>query len=638
MLNAILLIITFMIILSFALLFYVILKVTPEEAFASSMMSIMLLIYIAGLVGNTRIAVYIVYAMAAIGVISFIIFPKHNANGLRRQFFSPAIVMLFLVMCVGIVAFKGFIICGWDELYQWGKAANFMVEYDKLPKGVDFSGEAGLLSSTTFFHYFIERIPSWVNGSITESNYYVSNLLLWFAALILPFSGCRWKQWKQVALYGTFHFILTAMIYVQPYYNIYTDQATAYWSGSLIAWFLLKKHNRKNIYIIPLVLINVGFMKSMEGPLFAVIAMASIIILHITWRKESGLKVVPGNWRRRLLSKRGVAVVAAIISPFILVVIWSVISGQHGLLRFHSLQTIPGEENRAILTLKAMIGWIFKPVNLKYDSLYLSYGMFIILTITMVYAIYPLVIGSKYLLRFQKLMKVYILGFLGYFLIMYIAYMSVFGYTDSTRAWSLNRYYSDYMMLGIVPLTIPLFINLEKTPKQWITALKRSMVLISICLIIYGSGDYFLGKLAHVYAVDVTRYARVEELDQYCEKVKKLTGEEGKIYFINQKRSGLYTLTADYNMGNQLSRGGMCFKFREDTGTAILGLTDYPVETLPNVLAEQNYEYLWVYSTNTYFTDSMKELFNVSKVKNGCFYKVLHGENGVVLEYLGRIK
>ena len=100
MLNAILLIITFMIILSFALLFYVILKVTPEEAFASSMMSIMLLIYIAGLVGNTRIAVYIVYAMAAIGVISFIIFPKHNANGLRRQFFSPAIVMLFLVMCV----------------------------------------------------------------------------------------------------------------------------------------------------------------------------------------------------------------------------------------------------------------------------------------------------------------------------------------------------------------------------------------------------------------------------------------------------------------------------------------------------------------------------------------------------------
>ena len=638
MLNAILLIITFLIILSFALLFYSFLRVTPEEALASSIMSIMLLIYIAGLFGNTKIAIYIVYALAIIGVISFILFPDHNEKGLRRRFFSPAIAMLFLVMCVGIVAFKGFIICGWDELYQWGKAANYMMEYDKLPKGVDFSGEAALLSSTTFFHYFFAKLPALIMGKITESNYYVSNLVLWFSALTLPFSGCKWKQWKQVALYGVFHFILAVMIYVQPYYNIYTDQATAYWSGALITWFLLNKYNRKNIYLIPLTLINVGFMKSMEGPLFAVIAMASIIILYFIRRKESGLRVVPDNWKRRVLSKRGVAVITAILSPFILVVIWSAVSGQHGLLRFHSIASVAGEEDRAILTLKAMIGWIFKPVNLKYDSLYISYGMFFILTIAMVYAVYPLVIASKDLSRFQKLMKIYLLGFFGFFIIMYITYMSVFGYTDSTRAWSLNRYYSDYMMLGIVPLTIPLFINLEKTPKMWISAFKKGIVLVAVCLVIYGSADYFLGKLAHVYAVDVTRYARVEELDKYCEKVKELTGEEGKIYFINQKRSGLYTLTADYNMGDQLSRGGMCYKFRADTSNVILGLTDYPVETLPNVLDEQGYEYLWIYSTNTYFTNNMKELFNVSKVKNGCFYKVLHGDNGVVLEYLGRIK
>lgn len=638
MLNAILLILTFVIILGFALLFYTFLDVTPEEGVASSMMTIMLLIYITGLLGNTRIAMYIVYALVVVGLVCYVALPGGRKRHSLKQFFSPAVVMSFLVMCVGMVLFSGFIVCGWDELYQWGKAANFMLDYDKLPQGTDFSGEVGLLSSTTFFHYFMGRIPAWVKGDIVESNYYVSNLLLWFSALMLPFSGCTWKRWKQVALFGAFHFILTVMIYVQPYYNIYTDQPTAYWSGVLIAWFMLKKHNRKNIYIIPLILINVGFMKSMEGPLFAIIALISIVMLYLMERKEKGLRVIPDNWKRKVFSKKGLAVMALVISPFVLVGIWSAISGQQGFLRFHSLEAAPGEENRAVLTFKAMIGWIFKPVNLQYDRLYLSYGTFIILTITIVYVVYPLVIGKNDINRFKNIMKIYIWGFAGYFLVMYATYMSVFEYAYSIKAVSLNRYYSDYMMLGIVPLTIPLFVNMEEVPKLWITSLKKGIILVSMCLVVYGSSDYLLGKLAHVYAVDVTRYARVEELAGGCEKVKQLTGGEGKIYFVNQKRSGLYTLVADYNMDDQVTRWGMCYKFRADTTNPVLGLTEYSVESLPNVLDEQGYEYLWIYTTNDYFTENMKEMFNVTKVKNGYFYKVLHGENGIVLEYLGKIK
>lgn len=82
----------------------------------------------------------------------------------------------------------------------------------------------------------------------------------------------------------------------------------------------------------------------------------------------------------------------------------------------------------------------------------------------------------------------------------------------------------------------------------------------------------------------------------------------------------------------------MCYKFRKNTREPILGLTEYPIETLPSVLAEQGYEYLWVYSTNDYFNQSMKMLFNVNQVKDGKFYKVMKTTDGVSLEYMGRIK
>lgn len=637
MLNAVLVIITIMVIMGLAMLFHTCIKVTPEESVASSIMTIMLFIYITGMMGNTKIALYIIYTLAACGVILSIAGVIRKKEYSVITFFSPAVIMAIMVACIGIIAFRGFMISNWDELYQWGKAADFMMEYDTLPQGENFAGQAELLSSTTLFHYFIARLSSLIMGVRTESNYYVSNLFLWFSAVILPLSGCKWKEWRRVAAYGLFHFMLTALIFVQPYYNIYTDQATSYWAGGLIAWMLLRKYNKRNMYIIPIILLNVGLMKSMVGPLFAVIVILSACTLYILSRKEQNMSILPSDLKKRVLSTKGILIVLGIISPFLLVGVWSVLSGKNGFWRFHSLEAAAGEEDRVVLTLKSMIGWIFKSVNLKDDHLFLSYGSFIIITVGLVYIIYPLIMSKKDLLYFQGLMKVYIVGFALFFMIMFATYISVFGYTDSVRAMSLNRYYSDYMMLGVVPLTLPLFQS-EDSEGKWTQGLKKGLILLSLLCIIYGSSDYFLSRLSHVYAIDTTKYARREELAGYCEKVKKLTGEKGKIYFVNQKRSGLYTLVADYDMGEQVSRGGMCYKFRKNTDNVILGLTDYPIETLPQVLINEGYEYLWIYSTNTYFNDSMKEIFGKKKMKNGYFYKVIPEEDGVRLEYLDTIK
>lgn len=638
MLNIALIGITLLTLVGLSLLFHVLIKVTPEESWASAIMTILVLIYILGLLGNTGYALAAAAILAAAGYILSVAAFIRKSDYSFCTFFSPGIVMMFGITVVGVLAFKGMHICNWDELYQWGKAANYMVEFDRLPGGEGFSGESVLLSSTTFFHYFMSKLSYVVTGSITESNYYVSNLLLWFSALILPFSGDGWKEWKRVWGFGIFHFLLSAMLFVQPYYNIYTDQATAYWTGGLIVWLCLEKCSRRNLHLIPLVLLNVGLMKSMVGPMFAVIAVMVMIILYCVSRIEKKERILPKNWKQSLFSKKGLAGLCAVLSPVILIGIWSLVTGQNGLFRFHAAQAAPGEENRAALTLKSMISWIFKPVNLKEEHLYLSYGIFILITVGIVYLVYPMILDKKESRRYNSIMYAYILGFAGYFFVMYFAYMKVFGYVDSIRAMSLNRYYSDYMMLGVVPLTVPLFRTSLSESKNHVAGIKKGIIFVSVLCIVYGSSGYLLQNLVHAYAMDTGNYAEREKMVKYTEKIKDITDESGKIYFINQKKSGLFTLAADYELGEQLSRGGMCFKFRKDTGEPILGLTEYPIETLPDVLIEQGYEYLWVYSTNTYFNENMEDLFGIRKVKNGNFYRILNSTGGVTLEYMQRIK
>ncbi len=638
MLNIFCIGVAILIILGVALLYHVWIKVTPEEGWASAIMTILVLIYIAGLIGDTRYGLYVIYIGAVIGALAGIVALFRKQEHSLKTVFTPGILMMFGITAVGAVAFKGMHICNWDELYQWGKAANYMMEYNQFPNSSAFSGEAILLSNTTFFHYFISKISAAAIGEITESNYYVSNLLLWFSALILPFSGAGWKDWKRVWGFGFFHFMLTAVIFVQPYYNIYTDQAAAYWTGGLIAWFLFEKCNRRNAYILPLVLLNVGMMKNMVGPLFAIVAIIAVVIVSYSRHRERGNKIISRNWGKIIFSKKGLFGISVVLSPVVFIGIWSLVINKNGLFRFNAGVNATESKDRLLLTIKAMIKWILRSVTLHEDRLYLSYGAFILITIGLVCIIYPLVMDRTEFTHYKRLMYIYIAGFAGYFLIMLFAYMTVFGYEDSIRAMSLNRYYSDYMMLGSVPLTVPLFCHSDMDIKPYVNILKKGFVLVSLLCILYSSSDYLLENLIHAYAMDTSVYSKREKLIGYTDKIKDITGEKGKIYFVDQKHTGIYTLVADYEMGDQLSRTGMCFHFRKDAKEAILGMTDYPIDNLPAVLATQGYEYLWVYNTDDYFNDSMEVLFGLEEIKAGNFYKVVTADNSVKLEFMERIK
>lgn len=636
MVNVLCVGITLMILLGVALFFHVLIKVTPEEGWTSTIMAILTLVYITGLFGNTMPALAIMCVLGIIGIALGIVNQIKHKECRITTFVTPAIVMIVCMAGFAVVAFHGFRVCNWDELFQWGKAANYMVEQDILPNGDAFSGSSLLLSNTTFFHYIMAKLYYVISGEIAESDYYVSNLLLWFSAVILPLSGCGWKEWKRVWGFGLFHFMLTAIIFVQPYYNIYTDQATAYWAGALTAWLVLKKYYKNNIYLVPLILLNVGMMKSMVGPLFACIVMLAILVLYITNCKEENKPIIPKEWKRVVFSKKGIFGIATVSAPIIFVVIWSLVIGKNGLFRGHFYSI---DKQRFVLTVKAMIQKLFVAVNMKNDGLELSYLLFFIIVAGLLYFIYPIIIKKPLLPAYTNLICVYLAGFAGYFAVMLFAYLFVFGYTDSVRAMSLERYFSDYMMLGVIPVTIPLFVRIEPDKNlKFINMLKKGTITTFFICIVAGSSSYILPNLFHLYAVDTDLYKERERFIKYTNKVKDITEGEGKIYFINQSSTGLYTLVADYEMGEQLSREGMCFNFRKNTKETIIGLTDHKISDWPDILVDEEYKYVWIYTKNDYLEEEMKKLFGISKVKAGDFFKISQTNNKVVLEYMGNVQ
>ena len=82
------------------------------------------------------------------------------------------------------------------------------------PCGEGFTGQEVTLSFCTMFQYI------WVGiGKFVESNGFIGNFLLTFIPIMLPFSGCKWKQWKEVFVYSIIVFLAFNLL---SYVNYYT--------------------------------------------------------------------------------------------------------------------------------------------------------------------------------------------------------------------------------------------------------------------------------------------------------------------------------------------------------------------------------------------------------------------------------
>lgn len=631
--NVLFLFIQFILLLFLGMFWYKLLKWSPEESICMAILSVMTAILVGGYIGYAQIALVFLNGLAVIGIILFLggkhikILNVSEQKGLA--FFSPGIIMIILVFFYGVVAFWGLEISNWDELHQWGKSVVFMLNRNALPMGDNFDGESILLSSTTLFHYYICKLPKVFTHSITESNMYVSNLILWFSAIMLPLSDLEWKEWKRCLCYAVTIFLSMNVLFVQAYYNIYCDQPVTMWAGSLIAWIVFCKKKKYHPLFILLAILHISYMKNMMGPLFSVIILVVLLMqywLTIQVDATDKLKTLV-----KTLSLHKVFYgVCCCVAVFFVTIIWSIHINENALIRAAS--TDKGKADRFNLTIISGLSKWFQPVNLNKEFPVITFFIFFILTVCIGYVILKKYIPKAKEKIYQKLLLLYIIGFFGYFAIMIYSYMTTFSYADSIVTGSFHRYMSDYILLGIIPITMPIYLGFT-------SANGKINVLALILLVFFslGTTNGFPTKSFGCLGKQEDNYIERIKFNSYKKKIKKLVDTDEKIYMINQDTDGYFTVVADYELGLQLDRTGMCYYFTEETEDEIAGLSSVDIHVLPQILL-RDYGYLWIYKTDGYFDSVAFDVLRIKKPKKGDFYKVINENGRLRLEYLGKVQ
>lgn len=630
--NCLFLVIQLILFLSLGMFWYKLLKWSPEESVCMAVMCIITVVLIGGYFGYAQVALILINCLSILGLLLFVGGKHIKVLGISEQkgmtFFSPGIILIILIFFYGVVSFWGLEICNWDELHQWAKAVVFMLNNNGLPQGSNFDGESVLLSSTTMFHYYFCKLTKIATHNIEESNMYVSNLILWFSAIMLPLSNLGWKDWKNYFCYAITIFLSMNILFVQPYYNIYCDQPVTMWAGALIAWIVFCEKKKYHSIFIVLAIMNISFMKNMMGPLFSIIILVVLFLRYLFMFDSKGKDKIKAVLKGLTIQKVIYGIICC-ISVFLVTVLWSIHINENALVRAASTQK--GGEDRFKLTMISGLSKWFQSVNLNTTFPAVTFFVFLIFTIVIGYIVIDKYITEQKEKIYKSLIILYVIGFFGYFAIMIYSYMTTFSYADSIVTGSFNRYLSDYILLGLIPVILPVYLNS--------TSQKGKVNIMAIALLLFfaaGTTKDFASKSLGWLQKQEDTYLVRQAFNSYKEKINKYMDSDEKIYMINQSEDGYYTVVADYEFGLQLKRGGMCYYFTEKEKD-IVGLSQVNIHVLPEILFN-DYGYLWIYKTDDYFDDKVFDILRIKPPTDGDFYKVIKENGRLRLKYLGNVQ
>lgn len=626
MLNALLMILCFAVLTGIAMLVYSLTKMTGVESMGCSVAAIIVLQFAAALAGNPAAGTYLLYVIALLGILLFIV-PKWQKRD-KIAFFSPGYAVMALGFTYALVAFQGVFLHNWDEFIQWGYAVRYMYETNLLPVSGAFNGLQP--AGTTLFHYFFVR-----TAGFSDSNLYVSGFMLVWTGMSLALSKLTWIDWKKALVYSAVMFLGLYALYVYPYMSIYVDMPVAAWAGGICAlWYL--SDNKKQI--IPLILGSlfiIPLFKWAVGPLFAVIMIIFIIVMSITQPKQK--EITGGNGFAAFFKKKGNWIYILIpVAGFAALLLWSafipkgetVIPGikNDSFSQLFNLSTYKASE-----TLKAGIEKLFY-TNIGRSNLKMSFFVFMsAMLISTLLISFFMQKGRK---QYRWMTAFYMAGAVTYFFLLILIYINTFADTESTRAASINRYFSIYAVFGFVFLLSPLLVR--ENIKKFKIAKTIISILAVVVLLIGLKADFFYRYAFMLKPSEVKYYEDLKRIESVSGDLNRILPSDAKVLMVAQNSEGFSVDVAYYKTFGKIPNSDWfpyAFYSGVNNNQYMYTKLEY-LEKLPEYMIQNGYNYLWVYQTDDYFTKTAGEIFH-SNIKNGGLYKYEPQRSNTNLELVG---
>lgn len=623
MVNLFLMLLCYCLLLGLAFFYYRFTRLTGVESFGMAVVTVIAVQLIAGVAGNTAVGTYLLYAAGLTGIVLFILPYGHRRP--KKSFFSLGMVMITAGFAYALIAFWGAIIHNIDEFTQWAKAARYIYETGLLPVSGMFSGVHP--AGTTLFHHFFLRLTGYL-----EQNLYCSGFLLSWTGLMLPLSALKWKDWKQASLYVLLVFIAQFSLYMYPYMNIYVDMPIAAWAGGMTALWYLREKRKELVPLLIGVLFILPLFKWAVGPIFAVAMLFLMVVVHVTTSRlpvKERFKAMRKSFRKKSTWLYFLIPLLIFISIFI----WSFAVPKNAnpfpAIKSSAITDLVSQNSdRAQLTIQASIEAAFSR-NMGVSGLNVSYFAFIIAVGVLGIVLYFFITDKKK--NYRWLVLFCLLGAVAYLFVLILNYLNTFTYVESIRAASIQRYFSIYAVF-VLPIALAPFLLFQPNRKFRIVqlAICGALVVLLCC----GINEAFYTKyLSASFPTSYWNYKDIAKIHEYSPDVNKIVPADSKILLIAQNTTGFPSAVASYDTYERVPNPAIAIYDFSD-GLRVNEYQYYeapPINEIDQLMIKRNYDYMWVYKTDAFFSINVEEKFHI-QIDEGGLYRIHKSKNKVTLE------
>ena len=610
----------FFILSGIAVLLVRLLRVRFGEGMFLAVSVVMALLFLSGKTGTFFYGQAVLLVLGIIGLLWNLV-AEIRGRDIGSAWNVPVFWILVLVLLYGMVMFWHAPLQHIDEFHLWGATVRYMEKQDRLVDWMEI-GIAGQFYAASFFQLFFQKLTGY-----SEQGMYAASFLMLWIGLLLPWSFKGKKEWKSVLLYSMILFVSLYSLYLYPYKTLYTDLPAAAWAGGLAGWWLNRKEERRKQETIVLAagLLTLVFLKSYVGALMALIVALFLLTERIIEDKrfnDRRFRVKTGAVAAALLF-----LVAAGAGAFLLLICKGYVPGIFPASVKKLLNAGEPSIQKAVRVMGALGNAFFGKKLGGASRLELYPFMFMLL-------FFVLLIGLGWLTGRMNAAKArigYLIATTVLFLVFLAAsYICLFNYEEAVIVRGIKRYFSILMIYDLMIVLTLWFAAGESATEEGgetlllsrVTARRRMVQAGALGLLLFfswGINDKFLSSATAFNDYQISGSEDIAETNAEVRKVSKAVQGE-RVYFLNQRTD------------NEYPQNIASWRFTENGCEIRIQEYNTPkLENLPQILAEGNYQYIWLYAADEYLAENLETVFamNVTpdQISDGQLYKVRY-ENG----------
>ncbi len=627
----------FLILCGIALFWGRLLRVRYGEGVFLAVSTVILILFLSGKAGSFA---YGQTALLVLGIVGLLwnLAAEIKGRSIGHAWNVPVFWILTLILFYGVAAFWHAPLQHIDEFHLWGLAVRYMEKQNRL---VDWTavGIGGQDYAASFFQLFFQKLTGY-----SEQGMYAASFLMVWIGLLLPWSFSDRKEWKPVFLYSLILFVSLYSLYLYPYKSLYTDLPTAAWAGGLAGWWMNRRNQRRKqeYAVLGSGLLTLVFLKSYVGILMVLL----VVLFLISERMIRHNHFEQKRCRVQFYLGEVVLLVLAFTGAggLILVICRGHIPGIFPSSVRNLIGVSEPSVQKAVRVLGALGNAFFGKKAGAATRLDVYPFVFILLLMAMIAVcgwltgkMHAAMVRTSYLILNTALFLVFLAA----------SYICLFNYEEAVIVRGIKRYFSILMIYDLV-IVLTLWFSAGESAKEEegetlllsrVTTRRRIVQAGALGLLLFfswGINDKFLSSATAFNDYQISGSEDIAEANAEVRKVSKAAQGE-RVYFLNQRTDNEYPQNiAFYHLGRQSSNYlSDPWRFTENGCEIRIQEYDTPkLENLPQILAEGNYQYIWLYAADEYLVENLETVFAMNvlpdQISDGQLYKVRY-ENGTAV-------